>query len=105
MRRPTEIDKLSKDERDQLVKRLLLKQDSKSYISGKIIDLSINKIEIDHIVSLDKGGLDNESNWGIVIDTENSSKGNRDLQLLRYIYTFRQHSEWTEPKSKDTELR
>ena len=92
-RKPCAIDRLSKEERKQTIDRLLKRQDGKSYISGKTIDLAINKVEIDHIVALDKNGPDNESNWGLVIDTENSSKGSRDLQLMRYLYTFRHHSE------------
>ena len=93
MRKPSAFDKLSKDEKKETIDRLLLRQAGKSYISDKAIELAINKVEVDHIVALDRNGPDNESNWGIVIDTENSSKGTRDLQLMRYLYTFRRHSE------------
>jgi len=93
MRVATAFDKLSKDEREETINRILKKQDYLSYISQQKIDLKIHKIDVDHIISLDRKGLDNESNWGVVIDTENKSKGTRDLQLMRYLYRFRQHSE------------
>ncbi len=93
MRKPSAFDKLSKEEKKDTINRILKRQNNTSYISGKHIDLAINKIEVDHIVALDRNGPDNESNWGVVIDSENSSKGTRDLQLMRYLYKFRHHSE------------
>jgi len=93
MRKLSAFDKLPKDEKDKTIQRILTRQGNLSYISGKTIDLAINKIEVDHIIALDKNGPDNESNWGVVIDSENSSKGARDLQLMRYIYAFRKHTE------------
>ncbi len=85
------LDGFTEVERRQLIERLLKVQDSKSYISGKEIDLRIDQVEVDHIIARDRGGDDDESNWGVVIATENSSKGRRDLQLLKYIYQFRNH--------------
>lgn len=87
------LDRFTEDERRQLIERLLTVQGHKSYISGKEIDLRIDQVEVDHIIALDRGGDDDESNWGVVIASENSSKGKRDLQLLRYIYDFRKHRE------------
>jgi hypothetical protein len=85
------LDRFTEDDRRTLIERLLKVQGGKSYISGKEIDLRIDQVEVDHIVARDRGGDDDESNWGVVIANENSSKGKRDLQLLRYIYQFRQH--------------
>jgi len=104
MRKPSAFDKLTKEEKKETIDRLLLRQGGVSYISGKVIDLSINKVEVDHIVALDRNGPDNESNWGVVIDTENSSKGARDLQLMRYLYTFRRHSEKYLKEKRDFNL-
>ena len=101
MRRKSKLDSLTKEERKELIERLYKMQDGKSYISGKKIDLRIDEIEIDHIVSLDRGGIDNESNWGLVLKSENRSKGNRDLQLMRYIYEFRKHREKYVSEKKD----
>ena len=85
------LDRFSEEERKQLIKRLLTLQGNKSYISGRDIDLRIDQVEVDHIIALDRGGDDDESNWGVVISSENASKGKRDLQLLKYIYQFRNH--------------
>jgi len=89
-RKKTKIDKLSKQERTETIKRLLKQYDYKSYISGKPIDLSESRVDIDHIVSLDLEGVDDEFNWGVVLYDENRSKGKRDLQLMKYLYEFRQ---------------
>ena len=91
MVRETQLDSLVTDERKELIERLHRRQDGRSYISGKPIDLRAQEVEIDHIVSLDRGGIDNESNWGLVLKSENRSKGTKDLQLMRYIYRFREH--------------
>lgn len=104
MRKPSAFDKLSPEEKKETIKRILSRQGGTSYISGRTIDLAINKIEVDHIISLDKNGPDNESNWGVVIDSENSSKGARDLQLMRFIYSFRQHAEKHISQKRDFNL-
>ena len=91
MVRETQLDKLTTEERKELIERLHRRQDGRSYISKKPIDLKVHEVEIDHIVSLDRGGIDNESNWGLVLKAENRSKGTKDLQLMRYIYQFREH--------------
>lgn len=85
------LDRFTEEERRQLIDRLLTIQGHKSYISGREIDLRIDQVEVDHIIALDRRGDDDESNWGVVIASENSSKGKRDLQLLKYIYQFRNH--------------
>lgn len=91
MSRETKLDGLTPEERKELIERLYKRQDGHSYISGKTLDLKVDEVEIDHIVSLGRKGIDNESNWGLVLKTENRSKGTKDLQLMRYIYQFRQH--------------
>ena len=87
------LDKFGEKERRDLIDRLLKIQNSKSYISGKDIDLRIDQVEVDHIIALDRNGSDDESNLAVVIASENSSKGKRDLQLMKYIYNFRIHRE------------
>ncbi|MCL4474465.1 MAG: hypothetical protein M1455_11140 [Actinobacteria bacterium] len=93
MRRESKIETLSQTERAELINRLHRRQDGLSYISGKPIDLQIDKVDVDHIVSLDRHGPDDEVNWGLVLESENRSKKARDLQLMRYIYQFRAHKE------------
>lgn len=85
------LDRFNEKERGELIARLLKNQSGKSFISGKEIDLRIEQVEVDHIIALDRNGADDESNWAIVIADENSSKGKKDLQLMKYIYDFRIH--------------
>ncbi|MDR1902654.1 MAG: HNH endonuclease [Treponema sp.] len=87
------LDRFGETERRELIDRLMKVQKGKSYISGKEIDLRIDQVEVDHIVALDRNGPDDESNWAVVIASENSSKGKKDLQLMKYIYDFRIHRE------------
>jgi len=101
LRKKTKIDKLSKQEKSETIKRLLELQGQKSYISGIEIDLSRHKVDIDHIVSLDLGGVDDEMNWGVVISEENRSKGNKDLQLMTFIYEFRHDNKKYLDKKED----
>jgi len=81
----TKLKSLTKEQREDLIKRLWELQEHKCKICGKPIDLSIHEVDIDHIVSLDLGGLDDENNWGVVHAEHNKIKGNRDLQLMSYI--------------------
>lgn len=101
MRQKSKLDKLITEEKKELIKRLYKRQDGRSYISGNTIDLKIDDVEIDHIVSLDRKGIDNESNWGLVLKSENRSKGTKDLQLMRYVYQFRQHRDKYLSSKKD----
>ncbi|MDR0313815.1 MAG: HNH endonuclease [Treponema sp.] len=68
------LDRFGENERRELIDRLLRAQIGKSYISGRDIDLRIDQVEVDHIIALDRGGADDESNWAVVIASENSSR-------------------------------
>lgn len=79
-----------------MIERIHKRQDGHSYISGKSIDLKTHEVEIYHTVSLDRRGIDNESNWRLVFKSENQSKGTKNLQLMRYIYRFRKHKDMSQ---------
>lgn len=87
------LDELSQDERTVVLKRLHQVQDRLCYICHKEINLAVHEVDIDHIVSLDQDGLDDESNWGVTHQTCNRSKGGHDLQLQRYLYQLKEHVE------------
>lgn len=91
MARESKLDRLTSEERKELIERLYKRQDGLSYISKKSINLKTDPVDIDHIIALDRNGPDTESNWGLVLSNENRSKGTRDLQLMRYIDQFRKH--------------
>ena len=104
MTRVTKLDQLTPEKRKELIERLYNRQNGVSLISERQIDLKTDEVEIDHIVSLDKEGIDNESNWGLVLKSENRSKGTKDLQLMRYIYKFRLHKDKYLSDKKDFTL-
>lgn len=91
--RRTKLDSLSSDQRNELVKRLHQLQNSLCYVDKEVINLQVHKTDIDHIIAIDRGGPDDESNWVLTHATCNRSKGTRDLQLQRILYEFRRHVE------------
>jgi hypothetical protein len=81
------FDKLPKNEREQIISRLYEYQKGRCYIDGEEIDLT-QPVDVDHIRSKDRGGLDTPNNWGLTHAHCNRSKGNRDLDLQRYLCLF-----------------
>jgi hypothetical protein len=92
MTRPhSKLDDLTKEERQELILRLHKRQNGKCFICDHEINLKLDPVDIDHIVSISPpfNGIDDEQNWGLVHRKENESKSNRSLQLMRYIYSYR----------------
>lgn len=81
------FDKLPKNDRERIIEELHDHQGRKCYLCEEIIELS-QPVDVDHIRSKDRGGLDNRNNWGLTHAPCNRSKGNRDLDLQRYIIRF-----------------
>ena len=81
--RTSKLDRLSADERGELIARLLAAQNQLCYVDHEVINLQVHEIDIDHIIALARGGPDEESNWGLTHANCNRSKGTRDLQLQR----------------------
>jgi len=103
MTRKSRLEELNNSEREDLIRRLFSQQNKKCYICQKEIFLEKDEVDIDHIVSLDKKGPDEESNYALTHSGCNRSKGSRDLQLQRYLYNFRNHLEkYTNPDIEDT---
>ncbi len=91
MDRASKLDKLTKDEREELVKRLHNAQNSLCYVCGQVVNLLVHEVDIDHIIALARNGADDESNWGLTHSTCNRSKGTRDLRLQRLLHQFKAH--------------
>lgn len=89
----SKLDELSKEEREELVRRLLQAQNDLCYVCGKVINRQVHEVDVDHIISLAQQGPDDESNWGVVHRACNRSKGARDLRLQRILYQFKSHAE------------
>jgi hypothetical protein len=84
---------LSKDERSELVKRLHGLQNELCYVCGDYVNLQVHPVDVDHIVARHRGGVDEESNWGLAHASCNRSKGSRDLQFQRFLHRLRTHVE------------
>src|ERR1700737_888270 len=86
------FDKLSKQERQAVLETLYEHQHGVCYVDEQPMDLS-QPLDIDHIRALDRGGQDNKNNWGLTHASCNRGKGNRDLDLLRYLSRFQRARE------------
>lgn len=93
MSRHSKLDELTQEQRRDLVQRLYAAQGGLCYIDQRPINLQVHKVDIDHIIALDREGADDESNWGLTHASCNRAKGNRDLQLQRHIATLNKHIE------------
>lgn len=81
------FEKLPKNEREQIITELHSYQKGKCYICEDTVDLA-EPLDVDHIRSLDRGGIDTRNNWGLTHAHCNRAKGNRDLDLQRYLARF-----------------
>ena len=98
-----EFEKLPKNEREGVVMELHNYQKSRCYICEELIDLT-TPVDVDHIRSRDRGGIDNRNNWGLTHASCNRAKGNRDLDLQRYLARFQKarRSHLNSGKGEDT---
>ncbi len=93
MSRHSKLDDLTQEQRNDLAARLYDLQGGLCYIDQKPIDLRVHRVDVDHIIALDRGGPDNESNWALTHASCNRAKGHRDLQPQRHIATLGKHLE------------
>lgn len=85
------LSKLNSQEREQLIHKLWDIQGHKCFICGKDIDLDLHKndLDIDHVVPLQAGGKDDESNLALTFSSANRSKQAKDLNLARIEWSYR----------------
>jgi hypothetical protein len=81
------FDKLAKTDRDRIIAELHEYQEKKCYICGERVELT-EPLDVDHIRSRDRGGIDSRNNWGLTHAHCNRSKSNKDLDLQRYLVRF-----------------
>lgn len=74
--------------RDELIKRLLEIQRGRCFIGGEPLDLSIQRVEIDHIIPRARGGRDEENNYAVVCDHHNRTKLDSDLRVARCMARY-----------------
>ena len=90
MARTSKLDELTKEEREELIKRLAKAQNDLCYVCGKVINPQVHEVDVDHRIAMTQQGPDDESNWGLTHHTCNRAKGARDLQLQRILYRFKE---------------
>ncbi|HQI75866.1 MAG TPA: HNH endonuclease signature motif containing protein, partial [Candidatus Latescibacteria bacterium] len=81
---------LSREQRDELEKRLLSSQSGRCFICNEPIDLTlqVGQLDIDHIDPLIEDGLDAENNFALTHSSCNRSKGDSDLRVARRLAEF-----------------
>lgn len=80
------LDSLGVEGKKALSKKLWEIQNHKCFICGEIIDLDINKTNIDHIKPLALGGKDDTSNFAITHEHCNKSKQDADLKVAKRLF-------------------
>jgi hypothetical protein len=74
---------------EELKERLVKHQDGKCFICGGEIESEpLSNLEVDHIISRDEGGRDEESNYAAAHKRCNRSRGARPLLLAQRIKKF-----------------
>lgn len=84
------LNKLSKEDRRNLVEELHNIQSGKCFITQNEIDLDLHYdlLDVDHVIPMKLGGKDEKSNFAITFSSANRSKQASDLNLARKIHAF-----------------
>ena len=95
------LNKLSVEERQELVDSLLSAQSKSCFICLKPIDEALhrNNMDIDHVEPLTTGGKDGPGNFAVTHASCNRSKQASDLRVARVLATFNAIAETVEGRS------
>lgn len=80
------LDSIGVDGKKTLSRKLWEIQNHRCFICGEIIDLDINKTNIDHIKPLALGGKDDTSNFAITHEHCNKAKQDADLEVAKRLF-------------------
>ena len=83
------LESLSKEEYENLRKKLANIQNNKCYICQKEMDLAIQETDIDHIVPLANKGKDDIDNFALTHSSCNRSKNDANLSIARILYKLK----------------
>ena len=97
------LSKLSGDQRDELSRRLLDRQNGVCFICEKNIDLVLQRdgLEIDHIIPVASDGKDEENNFALTHEFCNRTKSASDLRVARVISRFAKIEEAANKEDSD----
>jgi hypothetical protein len=83
------LKKLTNEQTQALRLQLHTIQNGKCFICGKDIDLSLHTVNIDHIVPLNTGGKDNDTNFALTHESCNKSKQDANLAVARALHRLK----------------
>jgi len=100
------LNKLSNEERLELVRTLHKGQHGNCFICGKTIDLKVHAstIDIDHIEPTKLGGKDGPENFAVTHESCNRTKQASDLRVARKLALFDEISEKTANENRAANL-
>jgi HNH endonuclease len=76
------------DNRIQLVAKLHNMQGGVCFFGEEALDLTKDKLEVDHIVPRAKGGKDDENNYAVTCEFHNRNKSDSDLRIARCMARY-----------------
>ena len=100
------LNKLTPQQRHDLIAQLHAIQDGNCFICERPIDLAVqaDSMDIDHIEPLSGGGKDDPSNFGLTHASCNRSKQASDLRVARVLARFERIKEDTEKENRSPNL-
>ena len=99
------LDGLSKEQYQELTKKLWTIQNHKCFICEEEIDLDIHNTNIDHIKPLVNGGKDDVTNFGLTHEHCNKSKKDADLVVAKKLVCLDRIIEAAEAKKETPSLK
>ena len=100
------LNRLSAEERTNLLQELHTRQNGNCFICGKTVDLQLHKnsIDIDHVIPTSLNGPDNPGNFAVTHDSCNRGKQDSDLRVARIIARFDEINEGVVTESRAANL-
>lgn len=76
------------EDRNHLIQRLLEIQGGQCFVGEELLDPTVDRLEIDHIIPRAKGGKDDDNNKAVVCEFHNRNKSDSDLRVARCMARY-----------------